>query len=133
MVDRWRKPHKKGQATFNNIKGKKMWATFLGKILVYASVPTESDKDDTFSEPGNDVIIYWPLYRSEIESYFELKLTDMNYKELLNFRKVLSEALREAAVVVKLRDANAEDRVYAGQVATSRAYRAVSQLFDAEG
>lgn len=133
MVGTWRKlPISRG-VPFSKMEGKKWWATVLGKILIYTSTPPKGEEGDPNFEPGNDVTIYIPFYRSEVENYFKLTLTDYTHEELLHFRKIFSEALREAAVVTTLRDADARKKFDAGEVAPARAYRTVSKLFTSEG
>ncbi len=127
-----------GKIPFGKIPGKKSWATLLGKVVIWSSTtaPQTDENNDEYEldqEPGPDIKIYIPMYRAQEEHYFIFNLSELTSSELASFRKILSEALRQAAVITKLRDANAEELVSRGMLAPPRAYRSISKFFTTEG
>jgi len=131
----WRRPAR--GSTFNEAKGKRMWTAFYRGHVFYtrAEEPAKSSDDSEYEvdhEVGPEIKLFLPSYSTQ-EINWEFNLTELTHDEYLHVRKIFAAALKEAEPIIKMRDADAKQRLERGQIAPSRAYRSVSRLFTPDG
>ena len=134
----WRRKPTSRAVTFEEAQGKQMWATLHNGTAFYTKteqpkLDSNNDEYEQDQEDGPDVKFYFPMFTTQGSVSFELDLTSLTTDEYINLRKLLGKALIEAEPIIKKRDADARQKVERGQIATSRAYRSVSRLFNTEG
>lgn len=130
MASRYTRFVRNGMITFRTVQGKKEWMTLNSRFAILATdEPSKDDHPDR--EDGTEVYVYFPM--DSADTLYQLKLTDLTWSEYSNLRKILSDAMKMAAPIIKIRDANAAKKLESGEIAPPRAYRTISKLFNSEG